>query len=363
MIKSVLLITYLYFLLPLLIGLAVSWLLSQQTSFPFVFTRGYVCYLALFALITFICEHQNAPYERLINYWTRTIKILSIITLVCIVVSFLFVRKKHTHNRAPSPIKSKIKNSICFKSNIATAMMTLGLIILAVLFLTPHASDETPELARLTLGNNAFFSLDPSTGTNYAEDTIYPACIHLFYTFGSTTTGIDVTTIIHLLIPIFMIPLFICSYIVISSILFPDEQLINRRYHFVWLILLFYLIMLPLEAHIALTPYRNIWNGMTLASSCLIPLFFSLCFELTRKAVFKLSGISVKTVLTIPEFSLGLISLALSIRLCVRFSFTICGLFVSTSIVIIIVSAIKKALKKRHEVRLASSNPEGGVSS
>ena len=340
MIKIILQITYLYSLLPLLIGFAVASLAKRRINLSSVYVSGYVVYFALFEILT-IWESRYASYNRLTRYWELTIYAITIIVIACTIYGIIGIYRRNN----------------LFSLNISreaatTVVLTLVLVILAVLFFVPHALDDTPELARLSMAGDSFFSIDPSTGRAYADASACPGYLHLFYAFGSTVTGLDVTILIHVILPVFLIPLFVCAYLSVAETLFPSEETSRDRFRFVWLILLFYILMLPLEAHLAFTPFRNIWNGMTLAASCLLPLFVSVCIKLVR--IF----ITDESIAAASLFNalIGLLCLTLSVRLCVSFGLIICVLFIMASVIMI----AAHLLWHRRSTACADFSSEGG---
>ena len=328
MIKSIVIIAYIYGLLPLLIGTAVTLMAKSPVSPPQIYVSGYVIYLSLFEIMTVWGTHYHVSFALLTGHWKTIICILTILVLCCIGISIISIRKKHKSHKNPSLQFSR-------ESFIILGLSIL-LILLAVLLLVPHPLDETPELAGMTLANDSFFSLDPSTGLPFTDSSSAPGCLHLFYAFGSTITGINATTLIHLVMPIVLLPLFVCIYLTIARILFPNEERSHDRFRFVWLTILFYLLMLPLEAHVAFAPYRNIWNGITLAASCFLPLFIAVCLDLTRH----FSTGTPTPVFSIPNAIIGLIFLGAAVRLCVPYGFVLCSLFVLTDILIILVRVL-----------------------
>ena len=170
-------------------------------------------------------------------------------------------------------------------------------------------------------------------------------------------TAINVTTLIHLIIPIFWIPLFVCNYFVIAGLLFTKKDHQQKRYHFVWLIEFFYMLLLPLETHIALTPFRNIWNGKTLAASCLFPLLVVFCLQLIRYFVVPKTSCPDCSVITLSEIIIGLISLCFSIQLCLSFGYVLSSLFILASVLIIVV----RNLYSSHFNKKTTLDIKGGV--
>lgn len=341
MIRAFILTAYLYALLPLMIGFAVASLARHRINLPSLYVTGYVIYLALFELLAALEFHRNVSYAHLVHHWKLSVYVITVIVILCIVYG-IFKAKPHG--------KSLIMRFS--REAVITVIVTLFLIGLAVLFLVPHALDDTPELARLSLASDSFFSVDPATGSAYTDTSAYPGYLHLFWASGSTITGIDVTTLIHIILPVFMIPLFVCTYISISQILFSLEERASDRYRFVWLVFLFYALMIPLESHIALTPYRNIWNGTTLAASCLLPLFAAVCVKLVRFVTDNQSTPMPVLLNTLVE----LLCLSLSVRLCISYSLILCGLFILASAIMTAVCLVWRRYFKRD----TTSNSEGG---
>ncbi len=341
MIRAIILTAYLYALLPLMIGFAVASLARHRVNLPLMYVTGYVIYLALFELLAALEFHRNVSYTRLVRYWKLSVYVITIIAILCIVYG-LFKAKSHG--------KSLIMRFS--REAVITVIVTLILIGLGVLFLVPHALDDTPELARLSLAGDSFFSVNPATGSAYTDTSAYPGYLHLFWAFSSTITGIDVTTLIHIILPVFIIPFFVCTYVSIGQALFPLGENAIDRYRFVWLVLLFYTLMIPLDSHIALTPYRNIWNGTTLAASCLLPLFVATCVKLLRFVTDNQST----PVPVLLNTLIGLLCLSLSVKLCVSYGLVLCGLFILASAIMTVVYL----LSRRHFKRNTVSNSEGG---
>ena len=358
MIIVVLLLMYYFCLVPFLIGIVASLYAKQTRTLPFIYVFGYIVYLALFELVVSFNAYKQSSYLQFVNCWKTTICLITIIASIVIILNLLLHQyKKDSVFNMLLPLHSYSRNQLY------TVFFTIIIIITSVLFLTPHALDETPELARLALSHNTFFSINPTTGSAYTNASAHPGYLHLFYAFGSSITGIDVTTLIHLVMPFFLVPLFICSYVVVASLLFPLPESSSTRFHFIWLIMLFYFLMLPLEAHVALAPYRNIWNSITLASSVLIPLLFAVCLSLIRHFAFVLESDkkAPAQVVSYAEFSIMLICLVLSIQLCIRFGLVICCLFIMVTIAIIITIIFRNKLKRERSVSLSKSKKEGGA--
>ena len=335
MIKTILLIAYLFCVLPLLIGECVLYTIRHDFSFrlhglAFSYVFGYIIYLALFELTVLWQTYRSADYMPLVQSWKQIVIVVTIISIIWLAFFlFIIIIKNRTHGK--KWLSFLLGGT--FKKTLALTMLILTL--LSVLFLVPHSMDETPELARLTIKNDCFFSINPLTGTMYAENDIYPGKIHLFFAFGSTLTGIDVTTLIHRFIPIFMIPLFVCSYVVITELLLCGDKWDQARFLLFKIIMLFYLTVLPFETHISVAVYRNIWNGTTFASSCLLPLLFGVCVDFVRKSRLHTS------VLSSQETLIGIICLSLAVHLCVPYGLPICGVLLLASVIIMLFSNIR----------------------
>ena len=227
MIGMVLSIAYLYGLLPFLMGIAIFLLSKRRMRLSQMYVSGYSLYFALFEIIVAWETHRHASYTRFARYWEISIYILTIIVLFYISFSIIKIKKNHGSYLQEFSFSSAFHDKKHYglrRSNGIIIGSTVFLVLLSVLFLVPQAFDQTPELARLSLSNDTFFSLDPTTGLSYTDSSAFPGCLHLFYAFGSTITGINVTTLIHLIMPFFMIPLFVCTYVIIANILFPDEE-------------------------------------------------------------------------------------------------------------------------------------------
>ncbi len=117
--------------------------------------------------------------------------------------------------------------------------------------------------------------------------------------------------------------------------------------------------MLPLEAHLAMTPYRNIWNGITLAASCLFPLLTAVCVDLVRRFSVNTQKASDNCLLSLPEALIAFVCLILSIQLCVRFGLILCSLFAISTILIVIAFQGRRLFSDKH----IENAPKGGMKS
>ena len=278
MIKATLLTVYLYGLLPFLIGVCICVLSNRRRRLSFAYVSGYLVYLSFFEVLVLFSIRRKDTYSKFVEKWSLLVCALSAITVLCIILCILLVAR-----RSDEKFIRPIIACPCSRENRITILITITLTIVAIVFFVPHAFDDTPEFARLVLATDTLWQPANESFTFAAEKPSSLGYLYLYYAYGSTLTGIDVTTLIHLIMPLFMLPFFVCVYVQISMILLPENKHQKQRFCFVWLVMLFYLLMLPLDAHIALAPYRNIWNGITLASSCLIPLFITFCIALSRQ--------------------------------------------------------------------------------
>ena len=318
MINALIITAYLFIVLPLIIGACITLLAKHRKRFSFLYVSGYTVYLALIEILMIFQGSQDTSYIHLINNWKILTLVISVFSILLMIAGLVVARKRQC-------FKAILPNGIT-RTDLITVFFTIILVLFSILLLVPCSQDQTPELARLTLNSNCLFSIDPNTGMEYTDPSAYPGCLFLLYALGSTLTGIDVTTLIHLFMPIVFIPFFVCCYSQIAYILFPADEQRKDRPHFVWLIMLFYLMMIPFETHLAFAPYRNIWNGITLASSCLLPLLFCICIDIIR--YFGIHSIKAKPVFSIMELIIMIIISSLSTMLCIRFGLIIDGLLV-----------------------------------
>ena len=301
-------------------GVDATLMTKHRTSFSFLYVSGYTIYLSLFEAFMIFQGSRDSSYYQLVGAWNLWIIISSVVAICALIACIIIAKKRYCI----------IKTYPISRISIITIVFTIALLILSVIFLVPHAQDQSPELARLTIESNRLFSLDPRTGMEYTDASAYPGYLFLIYAIGSTLTGIDVTVLIHLLMPVIFIPFFVCCYFLIADILFSEMKQKNVRSYFVWLIMLFYLLMIPFETHIAYAPYRNIWNGITLASTCLLPLFASLCVGLIR--YYNTIKVEKHPVFSVLKLIIMMIILFLSIMLCIRFGFILAIVFIVSTI-------------------------------
>lgn len=343
MIKAALITTYLYVLIPLLIGAAITIFIKQKINISFAYVLGYMVFLSVFEITILVEAKRSVTYLQFVKiYWIAS----NVITALSLATLIIYIFKKRITNKKTLSLEHSFIHGY---ENYSIIVLTISLIVLSVIFLVPHSQDQTPELARSSLASNAFFSINPTTGKPFQNSSDYPGYLFLLFASGSTLTGIDVTVLIHLVIPVFFIPLFVCCYIIIANNLFPGKTHDRDRFHFVCLVILFYLLMLPLETHLAFVPYRNIWNGITLATSCLLPLFVSVCLAFIRNIGNRIS--EKEDELTITETIVYLVCIALSLQLCLPYGYILCALFILSSAVILIMKPLSQRCTRKKEVK------------
>ena len=278
MILGIAILIAIYGLLPLLIGAAVTGLGRVRGSrFAASYVAGYALLLAVFCLAAVFSARDSEPYDTLYHLWPVICIFLAAVSVIVFVLGLLLHRASDARRFA-----SDVHVPAPTKRTRILLVITVCLIILSLLLLVPGAKDDTPELARLTLQTKTFFSTDPATGAAYADASAQPGYIHLFYAVGAKLTDMEPTKMIHWALPLFIIPLYICAYCRIAWVLFPREEEGIRRFRFVVLVILFFLVMTTTSAHVGFTVLNNSWNGVTLAASCLLPLFFSQCLGIVR---------------------------------------------------------------------------------
>ena len=266
----------LYGLLPLLIGAAATGLVRVRGSrLAASYVAGYALLLAVFCVVALHSAQDGDPYETLYHLWPIVCIFLASGSVIIFVLGTLLHRAAAYRQTA-----SDIHLPPPTKRTRVLLIISICLIVFSVLLLVPGARDDTPELARLTLQTKSFFPADPTTGEAFAQSSARPGMIHLFYAVGASLSGMDPTRMLHWVMPVFMIPLYICAYCRIAWVLFPHGEDARRRFRCVILIILFFLIMTATTAHIGITPLNNSWNGVTLAASCLLPLFFAQCLRM-----------------------------------------------------------------------------------
>ncbi|MBQ4361838.1 MAG: hypothetical protein II787_02845 [Lachnospiraceae bacterium] len=236
------------------------------------------------------------------------------------------------------------------------------LILFSILFTVPHLKDMIPELSRLTLASDRFFSVNPANGASYDGAAHLPAGLHLLYTTGAALSGIDVTVLIHVIMPVFLLTFFFCTYIEAGRVLLAasgssdagrtdsqdNPELTNTspaRVFFFMSAAVIYLIFTLTPVHIGLAVYRNIWNPATLGASCLYPLFFIWCLELASSKAgrhgksrgLNTDGHSRNTRLTVPGIILRILRLVLTIAaltLCFTYALVPCALVATAALLI-----------------------------
>ena len=142
------------------------------------------------------------------------------------------------------------------------------LIVISVLFIEPSPYDDLPELS-LLIGQQ--------------EDLYYPGYENsiftfpeLFYVMCHRILDLNIAVLIHTVSPVALLLFFFCVYDKITRTLFPLDVVMQKEM-FLLSVGVFFLISFT-DASLEVAVFRNIWNPVTLTTSCLLPLV--MCYVL-----------------------------------------------------------------------------------
>lgn len=275
-VTGIMLIAYVMGILPILLGIAFNRVFFvKKYELSDVYVKGYLILFATFAAEAVLLIRMGKNLHFLTRCWMLTVAAVGVIALA---IGFTklptFFREVFAHTR--SLMTQKI--------GVALVIAALALMAFAILFVKP-LPDGSVEYALAAIDSNHMYYYHPYTTESHVEfeagKRIAP--IEMFYATLAVQTGIAPATVMKLLAPILLIPLFYAAVWQMGSTLFDgDEHRIC-----VFGLATMALATIPIYSgneYLAWAIYRNSWNGLVLLNSVIFPYAVIWCLGSLRKA-------------------------------------------------------------------------------
>lgn len=287
MIMSFLILLYEYGIFPVLLGSL--WIgRGEKASFSKIYLRGYISMFTLFWLVAVPMIRMGRTLTELTDVWN----ILSVTAILAGLI-YAFIKKGRIkrnfrdlkENRKASGSELGILLAVCV---VAT--------LLSMVIVLPSKEDDTTEIVAIAVDTDEMYRYAPYTKIPYdtvSEDKA-ASPIDMLYAVSVLNTGMKETVMIHIFLPLFLLPLFYAVSWRIGCYLFGSE--LQKCSMFVVMLIIFSSAACYTKGFLSVGALQNIWNSTTLLASCGLPAVLLQSFELLE-AIEKQQRIPKKEVL------------------------------------------------------------------
>ena len=255
----------LFTLLPMLIGMAYNKIAAAlypqdvDQGMLVAYIRGYTVLLAAFWCYWIVVRKVFAAdlLGRPVLLWGAALAVAAVVSIVILNKTIMSIIA--SIRESAEAVKCMSRQILTEKCAVLAVCVILT--ILSVACIVPSSHDITLELGYEALHTNGL-SVDKTS------------VIELFYLFPAMLLHAGYTQEVHFIIPLALLPLFYCIYIWIAQMLFHGEK--EDQKMFLLFTAIFYVCMsfagTYTDMDMGFNPLQNIWNGLTLAMTCLLPL-------------------------------------------------------------------------------------------
>ena len=227
---GILLVIYLFFLVPLLAGAFIDAAAGvKRRNISSTYANGFVAMLGIFWGVAVLFLYRGCTLEKLSMVW-----MLATIT-------------------------------ICVASIIA--------ILFSVVCVKPQM-EQTVQTVMTSIDTNSAYIYQPYTGEQYPatqmEKIFSP--YEMLYAVTAWVSGLHPALLIKVILPLFILPFFMCCYWEIGKFFFKQEKM-----QAVFLIIVEIIYYVPIYTAVE-TPvtgiFRSCWNGSVMLECCILPYAF-----------------------------------------------------------------------------------------
>lgn len=275
---GILLIAYVMGILPILLGIAWNRVFRvQRYGIADVYAKGYLLLFAGFAIeaILFIRMGKNLPFFT--KHWMLTALIVGIVSLT------LGVRKFPEFFRG---LKKAFREVVSHRVGVVFLALAVGLLIFSVMFVKP-LPDASVEYAIAAVDSDHMYYYHPYTMASHGEfeagKRIAP--VEMFFATLAVQTKLSPATIMKIIAPIFLIPLFYAVCWEIGRKLYRNEGEGQCRKVCYFTLAAMALVTIPIYSgneYLGFAVYRNSWNGLTLLNCVVLPYTIVWCFGILQ---------------------------------------------------------------------------------
>lgn len=271
MIMSFLILLYEYGIFPVLLG--VLWIArGEKASFSKIYLRGYITMFTLFWLVAVPMIRMGKSLRELTVIW-------NILSMIGIPVVILYaVIKKRRMIRIFKDLWANIKVSKG-KLGILMAVCVVATLLSMVIVL-PSKEDDTTEIVAIAVDTDEMYRYAAYTKVPYEvlpEDKAMSP-IDMLYAIGVVNTSMKEAVMIHMFLPLFLLPLFYAVSWQMGRYFFGED--LQKCSMFVVMVIIFSSAACYTKGFLSVGALQNIWNATTLLASCGLPAVMLHSFEL-----------------------------------------------------------------------------------
>ena len=275
MIMSFFILLYEYGIFPALLG--VLWIgIGEKASFTKIYLRGYVTMLTLFWLVAVPMVRMGRSLTELTKLWNLiSVAVIPIVIVVAVIKKRKIARivKDLWANAKFSKEKLGILMAVCVVATLFSMVIVL-----------PSKEDDTAEHVAIAVDTDEMYRYAVYTKTPY---TVIPedkaaSPIDMLYAVSVVNTGMSTASVLHVFLPLFLLPFFYAVSWQMGRYLFGSE--LQKCSMFVVMIIIFSSAACYTKGFLAVGALQNIWNATTLLASCGIPAVIIQSFELLDAA-------------------------------------------------------------------------------
>lgn len=293
------LIAYVMGILPILLGIAFNRVFFvKQYRLADVYVKGYVLLFAGFAMaaILFIYKGKNLPYFT--KYWMLAIAVVGVLALI------ISLRKIPELLREFGKSVEEITGK---RIGIAMLVLAVALMIFSILFVKP-LPDASVEYAIAAVDSDQMYYYHPYTLEPHSqfEGGKRIAPVEMFFATLAVQTKLAPATIMKLMAPIFLIPLFYGIVWQVGRTLYDESSKERMEKLCIFFLATMVLATIPIYSgneYLAFAVYRNSWNGLTLLNSIILPYTIVWCLGILKKIEKK--SLKVQDVVMLPILAMA----------------------------------------------------------
>lgn len=271
MLKSFLIMLYEYGIFPALLGFL--WIRrGEKASFTKIYLRGYITMLTLFWIVA-------VPMIRMGKSLTELTLVWNTVSVIAIPVVILWaVIKKRRVRRIMKDLLANVKTSkACLGILMATGVVAT---LFSMVLVLPSKEDDTTEIVAIAVDTDEMYRYAAYTKVPYEvlpdEKAMSP--IDMLYAVGVVNTGMKAVSMIHVFLPLFLLPLFYSVSWQLGRYLFGSA--LQKCSMFVVMVIIFSSATVYTNGFLAVGAFQNIWNATTLLATCGLPAVWIQSFEI-----------------------------------------------------------------------------------
>mgnify|MGYP000002241505 FL=1 len=259
---GILLVIYLFFLVPLLAGAFIDAAAGvKRRNISSTYANGFVAMLGIFWGVAVLFLYRGCTLEKLSMVW--------MLATITICVASILANKKAIYGC----FKHKRKSENGHKTVKIAMVVSIIAILFSVVCVKPQM-EQTVQTVMTSIDTNSAYIYQPYTGEQYPatqmEKIFSP--YEMLYAVNAWVSGLHPALLIKVILPLFILPFFMCCYWEIGKFFFKQEKM-----QAVFLIIVEIIYYVPIYTAVE-TPvtgiFRSCWNGSVMLECCILPYAF-----------------------------------------------------------------------------------------